>query len=288
MITDIGSIKAADGSILLKMWEVMIEPGDRPFRNHSHLRFEISKVLSGSGIYMSGNKIYRIEKGSMLVFAGNEQHCARHIDGGGLNMLNIQFEPRYLWGKDSDSLSEQNIGLCFSHSDSFRNHIDGRSAAYLSDIMEKIRLEISLKSPEYPLAVKSYLNMMLISLIRDHGYSPATESVSKDKSKPVRDVIKYIDAHYPEQLELQSLASAAGLSPNYFSALFYSVSGIHLWDYVNSRRIDAAIRLLADNELNILDIAVKCGFNNTANFNKTFKKITGLTPTEYRHSDEYI
>ena len=61
-----------------------------------------------------------------------------------------------------------------------------------------------------------------------------------------------------------------------------------MWDYVNSRRIDAAIRLLADNELNILDIAVKCGFNNTANFNKTFKKITGLTPTEYRHSDEYI
>ncbi len=255
------------------MWEVMIEPGDRPFRNHSHLRFEISKVLFPAAAYTCrAIKYTALKRAVCLFFAGNEQHCARHIDGGGLNMLNIQFEPRYLWGKDSDSLSEQNIGLCFSHSDSFRNHIDGRSAAYLSDIMEKIRLEISLKSPEYPLCGKIISQYDADIADTRPRLQPGDRKRQQGQVKPVRDVIKYIDTHYPEQLELQSLASAAGLSPNYFSALFYSVSGIHLWDYVNSRRIDAAIRLLADNELNILDIAVKCGFNNTANFNKTFKR----------------
>ena len=46
--------------------------------------------------------------------------------------------------------------------------------------------------------------------------------------------------------------------------------------------------LLSDNSTdNMLDIAVKCGFNNTANFNKTFKNITGITPSEYRLSGDF-
>ena len=56
-----------------------------------------------------------------------------------------------------------------------------------------------------------------------------------------------------------------------------------------SRRIDNAIFLLKENtEQNILDIALACGYNNTANFNKAFKKVTGTTPSKYRNSDDIL
>ena len=54
------------------------------------------------------------------------------------------------------------------------------------------------------------------------------------------------------------------------------------WDYITVRRIDLARKLLSDSDRNILDIAMMCGFNNTANFNRAFKKVTGKTPKEIR------
>ena len=57
-----------------------------------------------------------------------------------------------------------------------------------------------------------------------------------------------------------------------------------LWDYISAKRINKAAQLLATETktMNILDIATQCGYNSTANFNKAFKKITGMTPSEYR------
>lgn len=287
MIHDIGQILSSDGTILLKMWEVYVEPGERPFRKHSHIRFEISKVLSGNGVYHIHEKHVPMKEGDFFVFSSNEPHCITSVGADGLKLLNLHFEPRYLWGKEFDSLSEENIGLCFSHCASFQNRIQG-SSEQLCPIMDLIHNELSSNAPEGSLAVKSYLNLLLIRLIRKHGYAPAKNALSHDRTVPVRKVISYIDEHLSENLSLTQLSSIAGMSPNYFSTLFYSVSGIRLWDYINSRRIDAAIRLLIKEEQNILDIAAQCGFNSTANFNKIFKKFTGMTPTEYRKSGEYM
>ena len=149
--------------------------------------------------------------------------------------------------------------------------------------------EFSQKRPEYALQIKNLLNMIIINIIRNQGYSPETVAVSKDKYKSVRQAVKYIDYHFSEELTLNVLAKLSGITPNYFSTLFHEVSGITLWDYINSRRIEAAMQLLrSEKNLNILDVAARCGFNNTANFNKTFKKFTGITPKEYRLSGDII
>lgn len=288
MIHDIGQLLSSDGTLLLKMWEVSVEPGERPFRKHSHIRFEISKVLAGSGVYRLSDREIPISTGDIIIFSSNEPHCITSVGQDGLKLLNLHFEPRYLWGKAPDSLSEENIGLCFSHCKSFQNKLQIANTSKICTLLESIQTELTQGNDEYSLAVKSYLNLLLILLIREHGYQPATDSFDHDRTAPVRKVINHIDRHLSDPLSLTQLSTIAGMSPNYFSTLFYSVSGIRLWDYINARRIDAAIRLLMEEDLTILDIATQCGFNNTANFNKTFKKITGMTPSEYRKSGEYM
>ena len=289
MINEFGEIKGSNGNILIRAWEVSIPAGKRGTRLHSHIRFEITLINEGTGTYLISGKEHKIKKGEIFIIASNEQHCVTNVENGGLKMTNLHFEPRCLWGRSYDSLTDENINFCFSHNKNFDNRIPCGKADNLTRIIYEITEEFKNRNKEYRLKIKSLLNLLLITLIRDHGYSKDTVSLKKDRFNCIRNAIKYIDSHLSEPMSLEKLSELSGMSPNYFSALFHNVSGITLWDYYNSRRIDNAIFLLKEkNEQNILDIALACGFNNTANFNKAFKKATGTTPSKYRNSDDIL
>lgn len=287
MTENIGGVVSSAGDYLLKMWHVSVPCGPRPPHKHSHTRFEISYVDSGSAVYTVGDRCYNISEGDMMVFSSNETHCITNVSEGGLKITNLHFEPRYIWGRSSDSLSDRHINFCFSHREGFENRIPREKADRLRGIMRMLQGELEMRKEEYPLMVKSYLNSMIVSLIRDYGYAEDGISVSRSHVRSIRNAVLFIDSHLCEELTLQSISQAAGLSPNYFSALFKKINNITLWDYISSKRIDEAIkRIMADSGENMINIASECGFNNTANFNKAFKKFTGMTPTEYRESGD--
>lgn len=93
----------------------------------------------------------------------------------------------------------------------------------------------------------------------------------------------YIHRCLTESLTLNGIADAVGVSPTYFSAVFKQVNGVTLWEYINEKRIETAMQIFdSKSGDNVLDVALQCGFNNTAHFNKMFRKYTGRTPSEYR------
>ncbi len=288
MVKHIGTICASDSSTLLKMWTVEVPHERRVWQRHCHIPFEIGLVLEGNGEYSVGEKAYPILPGDVFVYASNELHSITSIGKSGLSLLNLQFDPRYLWGNSTDSLSEESINLCFSHNPHFENRIPKEQAGKIAELMLEIKKEFVEQKPEYSLTVKSILNMILISLIRDFDYTNKSTPLSRGRLHSIRKVIAYIDNNLSEDLSLKVLSDIAGVTPNYFSALFHSVSGITLWEYINSKRIDKAIRLISENEKSMLEIASECGFNNTANFNKIFRKQTGMTPSKYRTYGETI
>jgi len=72
------------------------------------------------------------------------------------------------------------------------------------------------------------------------------------------------------------------MNPTYFSTFFKKYNGLSPIDYIIRKRITRAIEFLRATDKTILEISGICGFNNSANFNKMFKKITGTTPSSYR------
>jgi two-component system, response regulator YesN len=94
--------------------------------------------------------------------------------------------------------------------------------------------------------------------------------------------LEYMAAHYTENLTLQSVADVVHLSKSYFSLYFKKQTGRNFVDYLIELRIREAKRLLGQNENRIYDVARSSGFNDVKYFSKVFKKITGLTPIEYR------
>lgn len=283
MIKDIGSICDSSGHTLLKMWNVKVPAGKRIFQRHHHVNFEISFVCSGSGIYTTKEHTHHMSPGDFFVFSSNEFHCITEVGITGLEMINLQFEPRYLWGNSTDSLSEENSNICFSHNKDFHNRISADSSEPIRNHFIAIKNELETQNPEFSLIVKSELNYLLVSLVRCFNYSDNSTTLSRNYMQSFRKVLIYIEKHLGDALSLTDLSHIAGFSPNYFSSLFRKINGITLWDYINSKRIDRAIKLISENSDNktMLEIALMCGFNNTANFNKAFKKFTGVTPSEY-------
>jgi AraC family transcriptional regulator len=96
-------------------------------------------------------------------------------------------------------------------------------------------------------------------------------------------VLEYIDRRLDEQLELDTLAKVANFSSFHFHRLFAAWFGETLGDYVRRRRLEvAALRLVAQPRLPVLQVALSVGFGSTEAFARAFKTRFGSTPTAWR------
>ncbi len=103
-------------------------------------------------------------------------------------------------------------------------------------------------------------------------------------SKPIREVINYVNEHLSERIQLQLLAERVFLHPNYLCALFKKETGGTLVKYVLKRRIEEAKFFLRYTDNSVADIATFYQFSSQSYFIKRFKEIEGQTPVQYRNS----
>ena len=93
---------------------------------------------------------------------------------------------------------------------------------------------------------------------------------------------EYIDKHKTEELSLADVAKAAGASVFHFCKVFHRATGLKFTDYVARVRLeDARTRLLNPN-LRVSEIAYDVGFQSLTQFNRTFKRVFGQSPSEFR------
>ncbi|WP_028608809.1 response regulator [Paenibacillus harenae] len=98
--------------------------------------------------------------------------------------------------------------------------------------------------------------------------------------------IEYIKQHYREDVTLQDVADSVHVSKSYFSNLFKKQAGQNFIDYLIDLRLHEAKRLLVQDECKIYEVAEKSGFNDVKYFSKLFKKMTRMTPVEYREKHQ--
>ena len=93
---------------------------------------------------------------------------------------------------------------------------------------------------------------------------------------------KFIHANVDQPLPLGQVAREAGLSESHFCRLFKDSTGLTLTDYVNRCRIDWAKRELLRPEVRISEIAFLVGYQSLSQFNRSFARIVGFSPTLFR------
>ncbi len=284
MIWNLGMI--GNGEDTCKMWQVTVEPADRILREHRHINFEIALVLEGEGIYHTCSGLHPMKSGDVFVFSGNEPHCIVKIMQDGLKLVNLHFNWQFF--SRNCSACDQYPNMFFAHQKDFSNRISTENATHIRKLIHHIMEEFSQKGAAYESAIGGYVNLLFVALLRDHGYYTPGEK-SHQAMEKIMQGVRFIDENFARDITLEEIAEKSGITPNYFTKLFHDCFHVRLWDYITAKRIDLAKRYLSSEEnMTILDIALSCGFHNTANFNRAFMKFAGISPSTYKQRRELL
>lgn len=110
----------------------------------------------------------------------------------------------------------------------------------------------------------------------------------RDDQLHVEMIKEWIRVHMSATLTVEDIATQNGFSPDYLTRLFKKVLGMTTLQYVNRIKIETAKSILIRTNLPIKEIAANSFFSDTRTFMRRFKALTGLTPSEYRHSDGFV
>ena len=150
-------------------------------------------------------------------------------------------------------------------------YIDSFSWFYTSEIEKKSRIDASITAK----MITDYCTLV-------NNYS------IPDYSPQVKNLIEYIRINSNRDLKLKELAHLVNSSPSNVSRKFKRETSESIVDYINRTRIEESLKMIKTGRYNITEIAFNVGFNDANYFSKIFKKITGLTPKNYRDNRERL
>jgi len=110
----------------------------------------------------------------------------------------------------------------------------------------------------------------------------AVDGLDHHSSPIVVRICDFIADNFREDIDSADIAAAADIHPKYAMTVFKKSTGMTLNDYVNLMRLSYAQALLMQEEANVLQVAMDSGFGSLSAFNKSFRKIAGMSPTDFR------
>lgn len=122
----------------------------------------------------------------------------------------------------------------------------------------------------------------LLSLLMQSGWSPANQRSPKTNRYALSDIKAYLDQHYHEKIALDDLADKFFINKFYLTRLFKEQYGSSIVNYVLFLRISRAKELLRFTDLSVEEIGIQCGIPDGNYFSRAFRKIEGISPSEYR------
>jgi AraC family transcriptional regulator len=241
--------------------EASYPPDDR-HPTHSHERASFCLVLEGGFAASSRNTSVVCNPSSVLFYPAGEAH-AEHFQPAGGRCLILEVESARLDRPEGPPLALD----CPAD-------FHGGSVA---GIAFRLYRELRTMDDASPLAIEGLALELLAeafrSLRRPAGRTP---------TRRLEDARELLRAHFPEQISLSVVAGVAGLHPIYFAQEFRKAYGCSVGEYVRRLRVEFASRELSGTDAPLSRIAVEAGFFDQSHFTRTFKRLTGMTPAEYR------
>jgi AraC family transcriptional regulator len=150
----------------------------------------------------------------------------------------------------------------------------------------KLKRSVESQMPVNRLYVEALGVVLVHELMRRNRETPRIDAPTRGGLAPwqQRAVADYIEEHLAEQIPLAVLAQLVRLSPWYFCRAFKQSFGLPPHRYHLGRRVERAKELLARRTSSVTDIGLTLGFCETSSFSTTFRKATGLAPSQYCRS----
>ncbi len=139
------------------------------------------------------------------------------------------------------------------------------------------------QSEDYLRDMKIYQHLLsLLTLLMEDSWHPENSHRNSPKKENLIKLREYLDDHYLEHISLDELAEKFYINKFYLTRIFKEQFGISINSYITSLKITHAKQLLRFTQLSASEIAEQCGMADANYFSRTFKKIEGITPSQFR------
>lgn len=238
-----------------------------PDKKNWHSNIEILYFTGDNTTVFYDDNYYQVENGDIFIISPNKMH---QVLPGKTSITYHVFLIDNSFCKYNDiEVEELN----------YERVIKSETAkALINRLIEDINSTRSFKQTKIRLTL---LELMLY-LSANHTTLPSSQTkVSLQLNDSLSLAINYINTHIFDNLTLDTVSKEAGISKYYFSREFKTRTGLSFVSYINTIRCKKAAELILTEKYSIHQIAIMCGFDTDSYFAKIFRKVFGITPSEY-------
>ncbi|MBE6694680.1 MAG: helix-turn-helix domain-containing protein [Ruminococcaceae bacterium] len=236
---------------------------------HSHPLCEIMFVFAGKGEAIVANKVYSIEKGDLIVYNPYTVHEERTTGKEGLELGFFGITNFQVSNLPADCLIAADAEpILHTKGDAHKFEF------YFRSLIE----EVSVDRQYNELMAKYWARLILIGILRLANISEAKFVTNAIFTR----IHQYLSTHFTEIESMDQICEELNVSKYYLSHVFKNYMGVPPMQYITTKRISYAKKLLQETDLTATAIGEACGYRDHVLFFKAFKKVEGTTPQAFR------
>lgn len=265
-MTDHASISMSHGATIAAAREEGVN--DNMNKSHYHNFYELYFLEAGQRYHRTGSELYFLEAGDLIIFPPKVMH---HSFG----KKDIPFRRILVYFCKEEVLSADLLHFFTGNDLVFST--DSAERYSIHQLINKIYDEHKNPGLCSWERLHTLLNLLLLTIMRS-----ATKIEKKENKNVLSELIQYIYDHYQEDITLDQLSERFFLSPFHLCRKFKQATGNTITQYINTTRILNAQRMMLETNKNFTQISKETGFSSSTHFNRVFKTVTGMTPSENR------
>ena len=261
--------------------------GLEPFRMNRHDYLEIVYVQTGELVWQIQERFLAQKKGDLFVMGGLFYHRVTENSRSRVNAISLFFQPGLIQSSALPSEGAEYL-MPFLLQDSTFPHVISAKTKIPSQIVHwigQINDEMPANSDRARLSVRTYLKMILLILANHFATYKGTIRAYERRQEHLRrlsPLFDFLERHYSEQIVISDAASLVGMSNSHFRRFFKQTTGKSFVTYLNHFRIARAQEVLESSDKTIAEVGLDVGFCDQSYFGLVFRRLTKITPLEYR------
>ncbi len=255
------------------------------FEPHGHEFAELVIVTGGKCLHVTGHDSWELTAGDVFVIAGPREHEYRELVD--LRLVNILYQPNQLKLGLLDLPSVAGYHALFTLEPARRTrqptngrlHLSGKEMAQVLELVDRLETELKAREPGFCFMATASFMQIIGLLSRCYGRSPSPDGRALLR---IGEALSHLERNIHREIDLEELASIAQMSRRSFLRVFQSATGSSPLAWLIGQRINRACSLLRHSDRRVTEIAFDVGFNDSNYFTRQFRKVTGLSPRNYR------
>lgn len=247
---------------------------------HQQSTWEVCHIIVGAGMRLIGDRTEPFQSGEVVMVPPDIPHCwyfDNHVTDSEGRIANtaVMFSTDLL---DNCSAVFPELGECISRLKEKRDAVkfDREKSVAVASILDEMHYVNA--------AERVALMMRLLPLIASADCESVVgkyRKIDKEKNR-LNQIQVYVVCNARREISLDDVARHVGMNRASFCVFFKKATGKTFVNYLNEYRIELACKLLEEKKMAVSEICYQAGFNNVPYFNRVFKKLKGVAPTEYK------